>query len=388
MRAPELPLPDADALACSEALTRLIAGEIAAGGPMPFRRYMELALYAPGLGYYAAGARKFGAAGDFITAPELGNLLAEAWAHALAPVLAQQTDSQILELGAGSGALAADLLAALARRGIALERYLILDRSADLRQRQAERLADSPWRERVVWLDAPPTATFHGAIIGNEVVDALACTRFTIGPDGPLEMAVDTRDGRLVETLLPAQPALLTAVNHLQAQGLSLPPGYSSEVLPELPAWLQTVSAGLIDGVVLLADYGYGRPEYYHPDRRQGTLICHYRHRAHADPYHWPGLTDLSAFVDFTALAEAGLSAGFDLLSYHSQAGFLLDLGLAGLIQDLDTLPERPRLALTQQIKRLMLPGDMGERFKIMALGRGPSALNWPLDGPGQRRLL
>lgn len=388
MRPPELPLPDADASASTQALCELIAAEIGAHGPMPFRRYMELALYAPGLGYYAAGARKFGAAGDFITAPELGSLLAEAWAEALLPVLQALAAPEILELGAGSGALAADLLAALARRGVELQRYAILDRSADLRARQAERLATSPWRERVVWLDAPPTQAFDGAIIGNEVVDALACTRFTITADGPRELAVDVRDGRFVDATLPANDRLRAAIAHLQASGVELAPGYCSEVLPELPAWLQAVSASLREGVVLLADYGYGRPEYYHPDRRQGTLICHYRHRAHADPYHWPGLTDISAFVDYTALAEAGAASALDLLSYHSQAGFLLELGLDRLVADLAALPDRARLALTQQIKRLMLPGDMGERFKIMALGRGPAAERWPLQGAGQRGLL
>lgn len=387
---PQLPQPDADALALSARLIAHIGAEIARAGPISFRRYMDLALYAPGMGYYAAGSRKFGSAGDFITAPELGGLLAESWASALTPVLRAYAHPQILELGAGSGALAVDLLRALARRDVPLQRYAILERSADLRERQQLRIAHElpEWRDRVVWLDQPPTAPFDGAIIGNEVVDALACTRFVVRGEGVREVGVDLVGASLVECDLPPAPALLRAIAHLQSQGIEFPLGYCSELVPELGAWLASVSAALRDGVVLLADYGYGRPEYYHPDRTQGTLICHYRHRAHCDPYWLPGLNDLSAFVDFTALAEAGRDCGLELLGYDSQAGFLLSTGLEQVAADLVRLPELERLRLSQQLKRLMLPGDMGERFKIIALGRGQALTCWPIDVPGQRHLL
>lgn len=390
MRPSTLPEADADALALSQRLSEHLRAQIAQHGPIRFARYMDLVLYAPGMGYYAAGSRKFGAGGDFITAPELGGVLAEAWAQVLTPVLQAIEQPQIMELGAGSGALAVDLLQALARRGIALARYAILERSADLRERQQQRIASAvpAFADRVVWLDAPPTAAFDGAIIGNEVVDALACSVFVMRADGPREIGVDERDGQLVEVELPPSTPLSAAVAHLQAQGVDLPSGYRSEVIPELGAWLASVSAGLRNGVVLLADYGYGRPEYYHPERRTGTLICHYRHRAHADPYWLPGLNDLSASVDFTALAEAGRDCGLDLLCYDHQAGFLISAGLEQIYAQLDAMSDHARLRLTQQLKQLMLPGIMGERFKLMALGRGPAAHYWPIDGAGQRRLL
>lgn len=388
-----LPEPDDHARAHSARLCQLIAGEIAAQGPMPFQRYMELALYAPGLGYYAAGAQKFGAAGDFITAPELGSVFAETLAEALATTLRQFDSPVLMELGAGSGALAVDLLGALARRDALPARYRILERSADLRQRQRERIHEAlpALADRVEWLDQPPAQPFDGAIVGNEVVDALACARFVVAPDGATELAVDVSDGRFVETRIPARPGVCAAFERIQRDlPARLPPGYTSEVIPELGAWLAVVSAPLRRGLVLLADYGYGRPEYYRPDRGDGTLICHYRQHAHADPYWYPGLNDLSASVDFTALAEAGINCGLDLVAYENQSGFLIGAGIETIFSHLDTLDDRARLRITSQVKQLMLPGEMGERFKIMLLGRGIDETWLPdgLLGEGQRRML
>ena len=388
-----LPEPDDHARAHSARLRELIAGEIAAHGPMPFQRYMELALYAPGLGYYAAGTQKFGAAGDFITAPELGNVFAETLAEALATTLRQFDAPVLMELGAGSGALAVDLLDALARRDALPARYQILERSADLRQRQQERIATAlpALADRVAWLDQPPAEPFDGAIVGNEVVDALACARFVVAPENVAEVAVDVRDGRLVETRIPARPSVRAAFEHIQSDlPAPLPPGYTSELIPELGAWLAAVSAPLRRGLVLLADYGYGRPEYYRPDRGDGTLICHYRQHAHADPYWYPGLNDLSASVDFTALAEAGIDCGLDLFAYENQSGFLIGAGIERIFAHLDSLDDRARLRITGQIKQLMLPGEMGERFKVMLLGRGVDEAWLPagLLGEGQRRML
>lgn len=388
-----LPEPDPHARAISAQLRELIAAEIARDGPMPFQRYMELVLYAPGLGYYAAGSQKFGAQGDFVTAPELGSVFAQTIAQTLVDTLRQLPEPTLMELGAGTGALAADLLQALADRDTLPARYLILERSADLRERQRGHIAAvvPQWLPRVEWLEQPPEQAFDGAIIGNEVVDALACARFVVRADGLREMYVDVRDNGFRITESAPRPALARAVAHLQTElEQELPPGYVSEVVPELTAWFAAISAPLHRGLVLLADYGYGRPEYYRPERITGSFICHYRHHAHDDPFWHPGLTDLSASVDFTALAEAASDNGFELLGYDHQSGYMIGAGIEALYCHLGTLDERTRLHLTQQIKRLMLPGEMGERFKVMLLGRGvdPRWLPPGLCGPGQRRLL
>lgn len=392
MHAARLPEPAPEARAHCELVRAHIAEEIAARGPIPFQRYMELALYAPGLGYYAAGARKFGAGGDFVTAPELGNVLALSIATTLADTLRRFDAPVLMEIGAGSGALAAALLPALQARGALPDRYLVLERSADLRERQRTRLmALAPaLADRIAWLDAPPVEPFDGAIVANEVVDALACARFRTTVDGPLEILVDALDGHFVERLAPPRPQVARALAHLQAELGELPAGITSEVLPELDAWLAAVTAPLRRGLVLLCDYGYGRREYYRPERREGTLICHYRQHAHADPYWLPGLNDLSASVDFTALAEAGCAAGHELLGYDSQAGFLLASGVGALASTLSDLDDRERLRLAAELKRLMLPGEMGERFKVMLFGRGIDEAWLPpgLLGEGQRRLL
>lgn len=386
-----LPAPTPEALALSMRLAAQIAARIRAGGPIPLRDYLEAVLYSPGLGYYSAGARKFGAEGDFVTAPELGELYGRALAFALAPVLERCSEPVLLELGGGSGALACTLLRTLAELGRLPQRYLMLDRSADLRERQQARLrAQLPaLAGRVEWLDAPPAAPFEGALVANEVIDALAPTGFSITAEGDRERAVALDgEGRFVEVDLAPGSALTEALAHLRRQGIELPPGYRSEVLPELPAWLATVTAPLASGVAVFADYGYGRREYYHPQRGMGTLIGHYRHQVIADPFLWPGLVDWSASVDFTALAEAGHGAGLGLLGYDSQAGLVLGIGLARLLGDLDGLGDTDRYRLTAELKQLTLPGQMGERFKLMALGRGEAAQAWPLDGMGQRHLL
>jgi SAM-dependent MidA family methyltransferase len=388
-----LPEPDIHARALSAQLLAQISAEIDRDGPMPFQRYMDLALYAPGLGYYAAGSRKFGAHGDFVTAPELGSVFAQGVAQALAPTLQQFDRPAVMELGAGSGVLAVDLLAALDRLGAPPARYLILERSADLRQRQRQRIEQQApqHRHRVEWIDAPPAAPFDGAIVGNEVVDALACVRFTMTAAGPRELTLTHANGRLVMLPVAPRPHVAAAIERLLGElDGPLPPGYTSELVPELGAWLAAVGAPLQRGLLLFADYGYGRPEYYRPERFDGTLICHYRQHAHSDPLWYPGLNDISASVDFTALAEAAADSGFDLLSYGHQAGFLIGVGIDSLYAHLQDLGDRERLALTGQLKRLMLPGEMGERFKVLLAGRGVGEELIPpgLRCAGQRRML
>ncbi len=375
----QLPEPDADQRAHSDRLVALLREEIAAQGPMPFSRYMERCLYAPGLGYYSAGSTKLGAEGDFVTAPELGELFARCVVNHIKPGLGTLGDqADMLELGGGSGAFAEAALLALDKAGTAPRRYLILEPSADLRERQRERLQSAlpaSLAERVEWLDRPPEASWRGVLFANEVIDALPTTRFAIRAGEVFEEHVDiTNDNRLVVTDRPADQLVAGAVRHVeQSLGRRLDDGYRSEILPQLPYWLQAVAGTLEAGLMLFVDYGYPRREYYHPERRDGTLRAHYRHRAHADPFFRPGLQDLTASVDFTALAEAGHHAGFELAAYAPQAQFLIAGDLQQAFDDAhaETADEKQRYALAQEVKQLTLPGMMGESFQAMMLSRG-----------------
>jgi len=376
-----LPEADADALAHSRALREAIAAEIrGSGGCIPFSRYMELALYAPGLGYYSAGATKLGAAGDFVTAPELGPLFARSVANAFAHTLsALAGDADIIELGGGTGAFALDALLALQRLHALPARYRILEPSADLRQRQHQRLSAQLPAEifaRVEWLDGLPEHSWRGVLFANEVLDALPTTRFVIGEEELQEEHVGLDAcGALVRIDRPADALLLRAVNHIErALGRRLPVGYRSEVLLQLPWWLQAVSGGMEQGLLLFLDYGYPRSEFYLPDRVDGSLICHYRHRAHAEPLWLPGLSDITAFVDFSAVAEAGAAAGFELAGFAPQAGFLLGCGLLDQLSVAQAEAADDATAAAhanEQARRLLLPGEMGERFKAIGLQRG-----------------
>ncbi len=376
----DLPMPDVDALAHSARLRAAIGAEIAAaGGAIPFSRYMELALYAPGLGYYSAGATKFGAAGDFVTAPELGPLFARAVAGGIATVLSElDGKGDVLELGGGSGAFAADALRALAARDALPRRYRILEPSADLRQRQqAHLVATLPPRvlARVDWLDRLPETPWQGVLFANEVLDALPATRFVVGEEELLEewVGVDA-DGRLGRVDRPADALLLQSVRRLeQALGRKLPVGYRSEILVQLPWWLAAVGGALERGLMLFLDYGYPRAEFYLDQRRDGTLVCHYQHRALDDPFWQPGLTDITSFVDFSAVADAGRAAGFELAGYAPQAGFLLGCGLLDRLAEAQADP-RDASCAAEAARRLLLPGEMGERFKAIGLQRGVDA--------------
>jgi SAM-dependent MidA family methyltransferase len=375
----ELPEPGPDALAHSEQLRRVIAADIREqGGYIPFSRYMELALYAPGLGYYSAGATKFGEPGDFITAPELGSLFGRCVGKAAARLFAGLEDPHWVELGAGSGALAEVLLRYWDALDCMPSRYRILEPSADLRERQATRLRSRLRPElfaRIEWLDGPPSEPWSGVLFANEVLDALPVTRFRIGKHGPEQEGVTLdRNGAFRCATRPADGLLAAALGGIQARlDAPLPTGYRSEVLVQLPWWLRAVVGPMQRGLALFVDYGYPRREFYLPERRDGTLICHYRHRAHSQPFHLPGLTDLSAFVDFTAVAEAGAASGFELAGYCTQASFLLGNGLerelAAPVTD-----ERERRRRNDEARRLLLPGEMGERFQAIGLQRGVDA--------------
>ncbi len=354
----------------SEQLCTRIVNEIERAGPMRFDRYMNLALYEPGLGYYVNGLHKFGQAGDFVTAPEHGRIFATALARQIDEITAHLDGAwTLMELGAGSGVLARDLLGLLTHPPA---RYLILDTSAPLREVQAETLADLPrsLRSRLAWLDSPPDESFKGVIIANEVLDALPVARFEMTRQGLTELKVDLAGDRLGWTRSSPSARLEDAFEKLRSElPAPLPEGYQGEICLVLPGWLETITKPLAHGAVLLIDYGYPRSEYYRPDRNTGTLVCHYRHRAHFDPFVWPGLTDLSAFVDFTAVAEAAADCGLEVAGFTSQAGFLLSLGAHELLDQAETDLDHMRLA--SELKRLTLPGEMGEKFKVLGLTRG-----------------
>lgn len=364
-------------LALSRQLCTRIVNAIERDGSLPFDRYMSMALYEPGLGYYVNGLHKFGPGGDFVTAPEQGRIFARTLARQIDDIASTLApDWTLLELGAGSGALAADLLESVARPP---DRYLILEPSAALREIQAERLdalADD-LRERIEWISQPPSSPFQGVIVANEVMDALPVACFEMTADGPMERCVGVDNDRLVWTQAPPSRRLSQAIETLQnVLPEPLAVGYQSEICLDLPGWIGTITDCLSRGVALLIDYGYPRSEYYHRDRSGGTLVCHYRHRAHFDPFVWPGLTDLSAFVDFTAVAEAAADHRLDVAGFTSQGGFLLSLGIQDCLEQAGSTREHLRLA--GEIKRLVLPAEMGEKFKVMALSRD---FNQPLQG-------
>lgn len=371
----DLPQPSADELAHSERLAALIRGEIdAAGGALDFARYMELALYAPGLGYYSAGAAKFGAAGDFVTAPELGCVFARCLARAIAPTL-RGTRGDVLELGPGSGALGAEIFAELERLDALPARYFLLERSADLRERQRERiLRQCPHlHERCIWLDAPPTKPWHGALIANEVLDALPVRAFALRDEGLFARAVGVDgDGRFVWREVPADATLRADTANFVPDASALPHPFMSEYCPTLVPWLAEVTRSLEHGAAWFIDYGYSRAEYYAPQRANGTLRCHFRQRAHDDPLILPGLQDITAHVDFDALREAGAAAGFAVDATDSQAQFLIRNGLGEVFAEAyaNAADEAARYALAQEVKRLTLPGQMGEAFRIMTFWR------------------
>lgn len=363
-----LPAPTPDALAHSQRVAaHLVALIEAAGGWIPFSRYMDAALYAPGLGYYAAGAAKFGAAGDFVTAPELTPLFGRTLARAIAPAL-ESTGGDVLELGAGSGKLAADVLGELERLGTLPARYLILDVSADLRERQQQTLAAAGPHllDRVVWLNALP-GLFNGVILANEVLDALPveCVHWTDA--GPMQRGVVVRDGGFAwDDRAIADPAL-----HVRAEALDLVPPYVSEISLAADGLIASLGQSLAHGLVLFVDYGFGAREYYHPQRSMGTLRAHYRHHALDDPFYLPGLCDLTAHVDFSAVARAGMAAGFAQAGYTGQAAFLLNSGLTERLSEISPADAAAWLPQSNAVQRLVSPAEMGELFKVMALAKG-----------------
>jgi len=365
-----LPVPSSDALAASHALQHLIAADIErnAGG-ISFARYMELALYAPDLGYYSGGSAKLGKDGDFTTAPELTPLFGAALARVAAAIIAQSAP-RILEFGAGTGKLAFDILTEMAASGVHVERYSIVELSGELRARQRDKLRDFP---QVEWLDAFPDA-FDGVVFGNEVLDAMPVHLISKHPEGWHELQVTVREGRFDYLETPAGPELLAQIERQIDGHAQLPVGYVTEVHGVACGFMATLAAMLRNGganAAFLFDYGFPAHEYYLDLRATGTLMCHYRHHAHADPFYYPGLQDITAHVDFTAMALAAQDAGIEVLGYLNQSGFLIGAGIGELLLRTDPADVKAYLPQASALQKLVSPAEMGELFKVLAVGKG-----------------
>lgn len=362
-----LPEPDSDALAASHALQQLIAAEIAQhSGAIPFARFMELALYAPRLGYYSGGAAKLGKDGDFTTAPEITALFGATLAQAAASIIAQSAPN-ILEFGAGTGKLARDVLTALAAAGVHVDSYAIVELSGELRVRQQEALKDFP---QVRWLDGFPDS-FSGVVLGNEVLDAMPVELVTRTPAGWQQVMVTIDEGRFAYVERAPDAALAAHIARQIPDAAGLPDGYLTEVHPVATGFMSTLATMLDAGAAILFDYGFPAHEFYVDDRTGGTLMCHYRHHAHPDPFYLPGLQDITAHVDFTAMALAAQDAGLDVLAYMSQAAFLLGAGIGDLLLRTDPQDAMRYLPQANAVQKLVSPAEMGELFKVLVVGKG-----------------
>ncbi len=333
---------------------------------------MEIALYAPGLGYYSNGLQKFGSAGDFITAPETSALFGRCLAHSIAPVLQSFEQPDILEFGAGSGVMAVDVLSELSKRSALPDRYLIVERSASLKQRQRQRFErDIPeMQDRIQWIDDVSNLTINGVVIANEVLDALSVKRFIWSDNRVVEQGVCINDtGFAFQKMSKTDEAMSSTILALQANH-EWCEGYQSEWSPMLRPWIKTIADCLTAGAVVFVDYGSVQSEYYHPQRHGGSLMCHYRHRAHPDPFVLPGLQDITAYVDFTAVAEAADQVGLQVAGFTTQTHFLLNNGLDAFIGEVDPADQKTFFKLVSECKTLTMPGEMGERFKAIALTR------------------
>lgn len=374
-----------DLLAVSASLEKRIVSDIGKNsGWISFADYMQRVLYTPVLGYYSGGLSKLGAAGDFTTAPEMTDMYGRTLAQAMIPLL-EQTGTNILEPGAGTGKLAFDVLTALDRNGIRIGKYRILELSSELRQRQQETLSGF---DNVEWLTALPER-FDGVVLANEVLDAMPVHLVRKNEDGWYETGVTVRDGRLMWTDVPCEKYLVDAIHRGIPGHENLPKGYLTEVHIHAHGFIRTLSEMFIRSTcaaAILIDYGFPAREYYHPDRSAGTLMCHFRHRAHDDPFFLPGLQDVTAHVDFTGVAQTAADQGLDVICYTSQSSFLLASGLPDLLSDDPAASASSRAGELQAIQKLLSPAEMGELFKVMVLGRKiePPAFMLDIDKSGR----
>jgi len=368
----ELPPPNEIAQAHSENLIAFIKTVLDKnGGRISFQHYMELALYAPGLGYYAAGSSKLGEEGDFITAPEISPLFSQTLANAILPAL--NDDEIILEVGAGRGRMAADILLYLKQQDKLPEEYWILELSADLRERQQETIATCipEFLERVKWLDELPEH-FSGVVIANELLDAMPVQLFQKKDNDINEINVIWQDDRFAFQLQSSfDERLVHRVKNIEAElAREFDSGYISEINFAAEDWLKSIAERLQSGIIILIDYGFPRHEYYHNQRNQGTLMCHYRHRTHPDAFIYPGLQDITAHVDFTAMADAALETGMRVMGYTNQVNFLMGAGLTELAALDKEQDVKKQMDIAGQIKKLTLPHEMGELFKVIGFSK------------------
>lgn len=365
----EFPLPPAQALVFSKALKKRITDRIKSrNGWISFSDYMTCVLYEPELGYYSGGSVNLGKNGDFVTAPEISSLYGYTLAEAVISLMGQ-TKPQILELGAGTGRLARDILDHFSEKGVSCDCYEILEVSPELKQRQQVMLGKYG---QVSWRDSLPEC-FEGILIANEVLDAMPVQWVVKRKNGWYELGVACQDDHFITAERPANPALADSIMFQIPDAGSLPEGYITEIHTQACAFIRSFAKRLTAGkmgTAIFVDYGFPQHEYYHPERTTGTLMCHYRHYAHADPFFLPGLQDITAHLDFTAIAKTAMEQGVDVLCYASQAGFLIGSGLMGLMQQLSEKMDDAQFSLqSQAVQKLLSPAEMGELFKVMVLG-------------------
>ncbi len=385
-----LPTPSAEGIKHSQHLSKKIRSSLARHKQLTFAQYMHKALYTPELGYYASALPKIGELGDFITAPEVSPIFSRCLARQAIQVLEQLESPNILEFGAGSGVMAKDILLELAQLEQPLERYYILEISADLQARQKALLEKELPAElfaKVIWLSELPTKPIPAVIIANEVLDAMPFERLRIEPEHSLQGYVvynETSEKFEWDYRPIIDAGLQKFANQLiQNIGTVSHLGYETEINLNIKPWLTSLNQILSQGAVILIDYGYTRQEYYQPARVMGTLRCHYQHRAHGNPFFYPGLQDITAHVDFTAVAEDGFDSGFKISGFTTQANFLMGTGLMEMSVDPDA-PVTEQIKIAQQIKTLTLPDEMGESFKVIALTKN---IDSPLIGFSVRDL-
>ena len=368
----DLPTPDDASLNHSSiVLEELVKKTNTNEGWINFADFMQFILYEPGLGYYSSGTRKLGVGGDFTTAPEISNFFGACLADCMIKILHSCPKQMVLEIGAGSGQLAFDILTRLDNQGFVPDQYYILELSADLKDRQQRLLAKLPNNllEKVTWLDSLPENFITGVIIGNEVLDAMPCRRFRIRDEDIYEIGISCTNQRLIEQDKLADEVIKDLVHKIEKElNRKFANGFISEIRPDYKHWFTALSSSLVSGVIMFIDYGCSRGEYYSTDRSSGTLVCHYQNKAHYDPLFLPGVQDLSAWVDFSLVADIGLRHGFKVETYTSHRDFLLFTGILELVDEI--LDQNKRFKINQAVKQLLLPSQMGDTFKFMLLSK------------------
>ena len=340
-------------------------------GWISFEEFIDFVMYKPGLGYYSAGAEKIGHSGDFTTAPEISKLFGMALANQMTPILDHYQSPSIIEIGAGTGKLAFDIMTQLNDYQVNFDRYYILELSADLKQRQQSMLSHLPTKtlNKIVWLDSIPMDSIDGVIIANEVIDALPFTRFKTQNGQVYELGISVEDNQLIEQPRLADEMLSNMVDSIAKEiGMTFQDGYTSEIRINFGSWFRTIESMLSSGSIFFVDYGYARQEYYDEERTNGSMICHYRNVAHEDPLSNLGIQDISASVDFSQLADVALQRNIEVGFFTSQSDFLINAEILGVIESV--IDEGLKMRLTQEVKQLLLPNQMGEVFKCMLLNK------------------